>query len=188
MTNINKAIESAQKRIREFCKINNIHLNEDILKLPVMEVEEYLKEGGYEDKANDQHISREEIMHDLNGSEAYVLEVDEKSQQPVIIYLKDRIEQEDFDGQVVIFIHEFLHYVDLKLCRLQDDELEAEVEVLAMVIALYYDRDWEDGLDELSIRFQVDRATTKKEKNFCEVMLRKMFKMSFDDIQERLVA
>ena len=80
MTNSNKAIESAKTRIREFCKINNLHLNEDILKLPVMEVEEYLTEGGYEDKANDQHISREEIMHDLNGSEAYVLEVYEKSQ------------------------------------------------------------------------------------------------------------
>lgn len=179
-----KVVEEAQKRIRKFCKKNGFNLNPDILDVPVEEVDEYLEKRGYSVSDNWEHISREEILRDLGSSEAYVLEVDEATSKPVIIYLLERMQELDFESQVQIIIHEYLHYPDILEIQKNIDEIEAEIEVLSYVISLYPEKIFEDGVDELSVRFNLPDDEDGRE--FLELCRRKMYTLTREEVRRRL--
>lgn len=182
-----KVVEEAQKRIRKFCKKNGFNLNPDILDVPVEEVDEYLEKRGYSVSDNWEHISREEILRDLGFSEAYVLEVDEATSKPVIIYLLERMQELDFESQVQIIIHEYLHYPDILEIQKNIDEIEAEIEVLSYVISLYPEKIFEDGVDELSVRFNLPEKLEDEEcRVFLELCRRKMYTLTREEVRRRL--
>lgn len=192
MTKVMKlAIEKAKRSIEKFCKKNGIELNSEILEVPVEEAREYISSRGYEDKWNMAHISLEEIYKDLNGDEAYVLPEEETSKKEIIIFDNRKIRNQDFIGKVQIMIHEFLHYADnheIELGYANDDALEAEVEALSLAIALYPEENLEDGLDELSARYNPEAEHDEEKREFARLVKKSMFTMQFSSVVKRLEA
>lgn len=186
-----KVIETAKRKIRTFCKRNGLELNTEMLKVPVEGVEEYLIKRGYPFEDNDLHISKDEILRDLDGDSAYVMPFDEATKKPVIIYDAEKMQEEDFKGQVQIIIHEYLHYADVKKIKFgyaNDTELEAEVEAISILVALHAGKDFYDGLDKLCISFNPEKEPDEERRAFLRLVKRSMFKMDFSNAEKRLKA
>lgn len=183
------AIETAKARIRTFCRVNRIFLNEEILEVPVYGIKSFF-EGR---EQSEDHITEADIVKAIGDSEAYYLEVDEMTGAPAIVYDERKMDELDFEDKVQIIIHEFLHYyeaVDTNLLlaylktreeREQDDkENEAETEAISFLINLYYlyrvemgltflatmnlekiKADYKDGLGEIIAR-KIKKELTKE--------------------------
>ena len=185
---VETALKISKQRIRQFSKVNNICLDERILSIPAEEIKEYLSKRGYGKEDSEEHISEEEIREDLGDSEAYILEYDEATEMPFIIYDGEKIYEESEDGRVEIFTHEYLHYADicgedLKFNYKSFDELEAEVEVLALIITFYSKYSLSEGLDRLSERYNTE---IEEDSEFTREFNRKLYDLDFERVKKRL--
>ena len=136
-----RIIEQAQARIRKFAEVNNIRLNEERFKIPFQSVREYAEEWGY---------TCEEVLDELNGSEAMVVDFFPFSLELVIVYDESKFNNGDEEEEFQIIIHEYLHFNE-------GAEDEAEDEVLSMIIALESDKPFEEGLRNVREMLSLER-------------------------------
>ena len=146
---LTNAITAAKDMIKLFCEVNKIDLNKEILEMPVKGINEFFE--GRDQSGN--NLSLEEVIDDLDGSEAMVF-VDDITQKPVVIYDDKKLNALAFDDQTQIFIHEHLHFYEAidafnseGLCEYGDPAAEeAEDELISILIFFYPDIEIEEGL------------------------------------------
>ena len=94
-------IEMAQYRIRKFAEVNNINLNEEMLRVPITPAKEYAKEKEY---------TIEEVKKMLNGSEAVFISLVPLVPYMEIIYDEDKLESNsviDAEDEALSFVIAF---------------------------------------------------------------------------------
>ena len=179
MNTIINAITSAKEMIKDFCKTNQVRLNEEILATPVKGLSEFF-EGRDQSGFN---LTREEILEDLDGSEAMVI-VDDLTEKSVILYDEEKMVSLAFDDQAQIFIHEYLHFYEaldiyeseglLEYSDPVDDE--AEDELISLLIFFYSEMKIEDGLQNLVAHINPQKLLNAYEdKEIARCMLEKLY-------------
>lgn len=181
---INNVINTAKELISNFCQVNHLSLNEDILEVPVYEIKDFFI--GRDQSG--ENYSEEEARNDLGNSEAFFLQVDDLTGKPAILYDKGRLESLAFKEQVQTLIHEFLHYngsmenyFDYSLEKAL--ESEAEIEALSFLITFYSNCEIEEGLENLSEKVDPEVLSDSYEAGFGELILRKIYVITEKEIR-----
>ena len=189
MNTITNAINAAQKMIRTFCVINKIHLEENILEIPVKGLTEFFvgrDQSGF-------NLCLEEVLEDLDGSESMII-VDDLTEKPVILYDENKMNSLEFDDQAQIFVHEHLHYYEALDAYNEglfgsDNPAaeEAEDEIISLLIFFYSDRTIEEGLQELASRINPHRLLDAYEdKEVARCMLKQLNTIGRCEVLKRL--
>ena len=173
--------KEAKRRIVEFCKKNGIKLDENILKVPVHEIDDFF-EGRDQSGHN---YSKAEAMEDLGSAKAFFLQVDDRTGCPAILYSKDRMEALDFEEQVQIMIHEYLHYSEVAKKHFYGSE--AAVEAISILVNEYYQCNIEDAMEMLSVSVNPEVLIEAYGQDLGKKILKKIYKMSAAEVKKYLV-
>lgn len=181
----------AQKRLLQFCIINNIALNQEILEIPVKGIDDFFKNRDQ----SGENLSKEEVLDDLADSESMII-IDDITLRPVILVDEAKMFKLDTEDQVQIIIHEYLHFYDVinsyfffETYDFSSDSVddEAEDELISILISKYYDKTIEEGL------YLLNRSINSKklleaynDKEIPKSMLKKLHTIGETDILRRL--
>lgn len=190
MYTISNAITQAKQKIISFCLINQIELNPKILDTPVKGLNEF-----FENRDNSvKSYSIEEAIDELADSESMII-TDDFTEMPVILFDEAKMNELDFDEQVQIFIHEYLHYYEaIQLYEkegfvdfINPADEEAEDEIISILINLYHNKKIEDSLPNLAKRINAKKIIVSY--NDVEIaisMLEKVHTIGLNEIAKKL--